>query len=72
LTNDRPHVRLKRTQGPQQSFALPQYSFRVPEAGWAEVPVSIADLGGTEIDLRFRNKDEGELAVVVAPVLRFR
>ena len=25
---------------------IPQYSFRVPET-WAEVPVSIADLGGT-------------------------
>ena len=30
------------------------------------------DLGGTEIDLRFRNKDEGDVMVVVAPVLRFR
>ena len=48
-----------------------QYSFRVPE-GWAETPVSIADLGGTEIDVRFRNRDEGDLSVVVAPVLRFR
>ena len=28
------------------------YTFRVPE-GWEEKPVSIADLGGTEIDLRF-------------------
>ena len=28
-----------------------RYSFRVP-AGWEETPVSIADLGGTEIDLR--------------------
>lgn len=50
---------------------IPQYQFRVPET-WGEVPVSIADLGGTEIDLRFKNKDEGELSVVVAPVLRFR
>jgi hypothetical protein len=34
--------------------------------------VSIADLGGTEIDLRFNSKEEGSLSVVVAPVLRFR
>ena len=34
--------------------------------------MSIADLGGTEIDLRFKNRDEGEASVVVAPVLRFR
>jgi hypothetical protein len=33
--------------------------------------VSIADLGGTEIDLRFSNQKEGNLSVVVAPVLRF-
>lgn len=46
------------------------YSFRVPDE-WEEVPVSIADLGGTEIDLRFSNKQEGNLSVVVAPVLRF-
>lgn len=50
---------------------IPQYKFRVPET-WAEVPVSIADLGGTEIDLRFKCRDEGDLSVVVAPVLRFR
>jgi hypothetical protein len=50
---------------------IPQYSFRVPET-WEEVPVSIADLGGTEIDLRFKSRDEGDLSVVVAPVLRFR
>ncbi|TKW07156.1 hypothetical protein SEVIR_7G289300v4 [Setaria viridis] len=46
------------------------YSFKVPE-GWDEVPVSIADLGGTEIDLRFANPKEGRLFVVVAPVRRF-
>lgn len=46
------------------------YTFKVPEE-WEEVPVSIADLGGTEIDLRFSNKQEGNLSVVVAPVLRF-
>jgi hypothetical protein len=27
---------------------IPRYSFRVP-AGWEETPVSIADLGGTEV-----------------------
>ncbi|KAM7511176.1 hypothetical protein LguiB_010051 [Lonicera macranthoides] len=46
------------------------YLFSVPE-GWEEVPVSIADLGGTEIDLRFGNAKEGRLSVIVAPVLRF-
>eukprot|EP00210_Caulerpa_lentillifera_P000630 g609.t1 len=49
---------------------IPQYSFKVP-TGWEEIPVSIADLGGTEIDLRFGNDGEGSLEVVVAPVLRF-
>ena len=49
---------------------IPRYAFRVP-AGWEETPVSIADLGGTEIDLRFASKEMGSLAVVVAPVLRF-
>lgn len=33
--------------------------------------MSIADLGGTEIDLRFGNEQEGSMAIVVAPVLRF-
>lgn len=33
--------------------------------------MSIADLGGTEIDLRFQNAQEGNISVVVAPVLRF-
>lgn len=37
----------------------------------SQVPVSIADLGGTEIDLRFANSKEGRLFVIVAPVLRF-
>ncbi|XP_066359601.1 psbP domain-containing protein 4, chloroplastic-like isoform X2 [Miscanthus floridulus] len=46
------------------------YSFKVPD-GWDEVPVSIADLGGTEIDLRFANPKEGRLFVIVAPVRRF-
>ncbi|KAL8125245.1 psbP domain-containing protein 4, chloroplastic [Apium graveolens] len=46
------------------------YLFAVPQE-WEEVPVSIADLGGTEIDLRFGNPKEGRLFVIVAPVLRF-
>ncbi|KAG6523873.1 psbP domain-containing protein 4, chloroplastic-like isoform X1 [Zingiber officinale] len=46
------------------------YIFKVPQ-GWEEVPVSIADLGGTEIDLRFGNSKEGRLFVIVAPVRRF-
>ncbi|XP_020531790.1 psbP domain-containing protein 4, chloroplastic isoform X2 [Amborella trichopoda] len=46
------------------------YTFAVPQ-DWEEVPVSIADLGGTEIDLRFASTKEGRLSVVVAPVLRF-
>jgi hypothetical protein len=33
--------------------------------------LSIADLGGTEIDLRFASPAQGNLEVVVAPVLRF-
>ncbi|CAI7917474.1 unnamed protein product [Closterium sp. NIES-54] len=36
-----------------------------------QTPVSIADLGGTEIDLRFASKQQGKLFIVVAPVLRF-
>uniref|UniRef100_A0A0F7GYT7 Photosystem II reaction center PsbP family protein n=1 Tax=Pelargonium hortorum TaxID=4031 RepID=A0A0F7GYT7_PELHO len=46
------------------------YSFSVPPQ-WEEVPVSIADLGGTEIDLRFANSKQGRCFVIVAPVLRF-
>ncbi|KAL3845453.1 hypothetical protein ACJIZ3_002856 [Penstemon smallii] len=46
------------------------YAFSVPP-DWDEVPVSIADLGGTEIDLRFANPKQGRLFVIVAPVLRF-
>ena len=49
---------------------IPPYSFVVPD-GWDEKPTSIADLGGAEVDLRFQGT-EGDLAVVVAPVLRFR
>ncbi|XWS15222.1 hypothetical protein CRYUN_Cryun35bG0075800 [Craigia yunnanensis] len=46
------------------------YAFSVTQ-NWEEVPVSIADLGGTEIDLRFASSKEGRLFVIVAPVLRF-
>ena len=46
------------------------YAFSVPQ-DWDEVPVSIADLGGTEIDLRFASPKEGRLFVIVAPVRRF-
>ncbi|KAK4352578.1 hypothetical protein RND71_028096 [Anisodus tanguticus] len=46
------------------------YSFSVPDK-WEEVPVSIADLGGTEIDLRFANPKQGRISVIVAPVKRF-
>ncbi|XP_058184216.1 psbP domain-containing protein 4, chloroplastic isoform X3 [Rhododendron vialii] len=46
------------------------YLFFVPQ-DWEEVPVSIADLGGTEIDLRFASSKEGRISVIVAPVLRF-
>lgn len=46
------------------------YTFSVPD-NWEEVPVSIADLGGTEIDLRFANPKEGRIFVIVAPVKRF-
>lgn len=49
---------------------IPRYSFKVP-SGWAEIPVSIADLGGTEIDLRYQSKDQGDISVVVAPIMRF-
>lgn len=50
---------------------IPRYSFKVPP-GWEETPVSIADLGGTEIDLRYGNRKEGGLVVIVAPVMRFK
>jgi len=49
---------------------IPRYTFKVPP-GWDEKPVSIADLGGTEIDLRYANEEEGSALVVVAPILRF-
>ncbi|KAI3978689.1 hypothetical protein MKX01_015864, partial [Papaver californicum] len=46
------------------------------EQGWRtyrrpNVPVSIADLGGIKIDLRFASSQAGRLFVIVAPVLRF-
>jgi hypothetical protein len=50
---------------------IPRYSFRLPD-GWEETPVSIADLGGTEIDLRYADPKQGDVIVVVAPVLRFK
>jgi hypothetical protein len=31
---------------------IPRYSFKVPQ-GWEETPVSIADLGGTEVSVHF-------------------
>mmetsp|Transcript_605 Transcript_605/g.2408 ORF Transcript_605/g.2408 Transcript_605/m.2408 type:complete len:271 (+) Transcript_605:173-985(+) len=46
------------------------YFFDVYE-GWEEVPVSIADPGGTEIDVKFYSDNDGGLKVVLAPVLRF-
>ncbi|XP_031395152.1 psbP domain-containing protein 4, chloroplastic isoform X2 [Punica granatum] len=46
------------------------YAFSVRQ-DWEEVPVSIADLGGTEIDLRFASSKEGRIFVIVAPVRRF-
>ncbi len=49
---------------------IPPYSFKVTES-WEEIPVSIADLGGAEVDLRFQDKEEGDISVVVAPVARF-
>eukprot|EP00898_Chlorokybus_atmophyticus_P005295 jgi/Chlat1/5767/Chrsp387S05493 len=54
---------------------LEPYRFRVGP-GWEEVSsngvfMSIADLGGTEIDARFENPDQGRLALVAAPLARF-
>lgn len=46
-------------------------NFQVP-SGWTEKPTSIADLGGTEIDLRYTSEnDVGTLSVVLAPIARF-
>lgn len=46
------------------------YTFDVYD-GWEEIPVSIADPGGSEIDVRFNSETDGGLKVVLAPVLRF-
>jgi hypothetical protein len=46
------------------------YSVKLRE-GWEEVAVSIADPGGTEIDTRFKSESEGDVKIVLAPVLRF-
>ena len=43
---------------------IQRYSFRVPP-GWEETPVSIADLGGTEIDLRCGARGGGQCAAGV-------
>ena len=40
-------------------------------AGWEERPVSIADPEGTEIDAKFASDEDGELKIVLAPILRF-
>lgn len=39
---------------------IPRYSFKVPD-GWEEVPVSIADLGGTEVGLNLNTTFVGML-----------
>merc|ERR1740138_1850308 len=49
---------------------IPPYTFLIPD-GFEEVPVSIADLGGTEVDARFRNEKVGDIAVILSPVMRF-
>lgn len=64
-----------RTSGSQNTdpcfvFLMLNYSLAFTMAP-TQVPVSIADLGGTEIDLRFANPKEGRLFVIVAPVRRF-
>jgi hypothetical protein len=46
------------------------YTFDTYE-GWEEVPVSIADPGGTELDAKFSSDTDGGLKIVLAPVLRF-
>mmetsp|Transcript_8162 Transcript_8162/g.27030 ORF Transcript_8162/g.27030 Transcript_8162/m.27030 type:complete len:234 (+) Transcript_8162:5076-5777(+) len=46
------------------------YTF-VTYTGWEEKPVSIADPEGTEIDAKFVSEAEGELKVLLAPILRF-
>ncbi|KAG6405997.1 hypothetical protein SASPL_133593 [Salvia splendens] len=53
----------------RESIRRPWHSFMLSLL--RQVPVSIDDLGGTEIDLRFASPKEGRLFVIVAPVLRF-
>eukprot|EP00667_Euglena_gracilis_P012576 EG_transcript_12922 len=50
---------------------IPPYSFDLP-ASFEEVAVSIADLGGTELDARFKSADYGDVAIIVAPIMRFK
>lgn len=34
---------------------IPRYSFKLPSGGgWTEIPVSIADLGGTEVSVQMQ------------------
>ena len=46
------------------------YRFQTYE-GWEEIPVSIADPEGAEIDAKFASESDGELKIVLAPILRF-
>ena len=46
------------------------YSFQANES-LRETPVSIADPAGTEIDAKFVSDSDGELKIILAPILRF-
>jgi len=46
------------------------YKFLIYD-GWDERPVSIADPEGTEIDAKFASDEDGELKIILAPILRF-
>jgi len=46
------------------------YQF-VTYEGWEEKPVSIADPEGTEIDAKFSSEQDGEIKIILAPILRF-
>lgn len=46
------------------------YSF-ISNETWEEIPVSIADPGGTEIDSKFISQSDGEMKIILAPILRF-
>lgn len=61
---------LNQVKIPKHEFPCPHFTY-LPIFTMEQVPVSIADLGGTEIDLRFGSANEGRLSVIVAPVLRF-